>query len=144
MSIDNQASWKPKIIVFACNWCTYAAADLAGLNHLEYPADIRIIRVPCSGRMDPMLAMRALNRGADGVLMSGCHPGDCHYGTGNYYNRRRQMIMKNLVQYLGVEPERYQTSWISGAEGIKFQEVMHSFVDQITKLGPNRKLRYVK
>ncbi|HHW60893.1 MAG TPA: hydrogenase iron-sulfur subunit [Syntrophomonadaceae bacterium] len=141
MSVENNNEWNPKIIVIACNWCTYAAADLAGLNHYEYPADIRIIRVPCSGRMDPLFMLRAFNRGADGVLLSGCHPGDCHYGTGNYYNRRRQMMMKRLMQFVGLEPERYQTSWISGAEGSKFAETMHKLVEDVTALGPNRKLR---
>jgi len=141
VSIENNENWEPKIIVFACNWCTYAAADLAGLNHMDYPASVRIIRTPCSGRFDPIWVLRALNRGADGVLLSGCHPGDCHYGTGNYYNRRRQTIMKNLVEYMGIEPERFQTSWISGSEANKFQQTMEKLVSDITRLGPNRKLR---
>ena len=141
MSIESSKGWEPKIIVFACNWCSYAAADLAGLNHLDYPADVRIIRTPCSGRMDPLFVMRAFNRGADGVLLSGCHPGDCHYGSGNYFNRRRQLVMKNLMQYIGIESGRYQTSWISGAEGPKFAEPMKKLVEDVTKLGPNRKLR---
>jgi coenzyme F420-reducing hydrogenase delta subunit len=141
MSLTETKEWKPKIIVFTCNWCTYAAADTAGFNHFEYPAQVRIIRTPCSGRFDPIWVLRALNRGADGVLLSGCHPGDCHYGTGNYYNRRRQTIMKNLVEYMGIEPERFQTSWISGSEANKFQQTMENLVADITRLGPNRKLR---
>jgi len=141
MSIATNQEWKPKIIVFTCNWCTYAGADMAGFNHFEYPADVRIIRTPCSGRFDPIWVMRALNRGADGVLLSGCHPGDCHYGTGNYYNRRRQTIMKNMMQFMGIEPERFQTSWISGSEANKFQAVMIKLVDDIRRVGPNRKLR---
>lgn len=141
MSLDTNTEWRPKIIVFTCNWCTYAGADMAGFNHYEYPPDVRIIRTPCSGRFDPIWVMRAFNQGADGVLLSGCHPGDCHYGTGNYYNRRRQTVMKNMMQYMGIEPERFQTSWISGSEANKFQEVMIKLVDDIKRLGPNRKLR---
>ena len=144
MSVEHDQTFKPKIIVIACNWCTYAGADLAGLNHYEYPADVRIIRVPCSGRMDPLFALRALNRGADLVLLSGCHPGDCHYGTGNYYNRRRHTIMREFMQYMGIEADRYQTSWISGAEGGKFQQVMEKIVEDARRLGPNRKLRDVR
>ena len=141
MSIASNTEWRPKIIVFTCNWCTYAGADMAGFNHYEYPTDVRIIRTPCSGRFDPIWVMRALNQGADGVLLSGCHPGDCHYGTGNYYNRRRQTVMKDLMQFMGIEPERFQTSWISASEANKFQEVMIKLVEDIRRLGPNRKLR---
>ena len=110
------ADWEPKIVAFLCNWCSYAGADLAGISRLQYPANVRIIRVPCSGRLDPFYVIKALQHGADGVLVSGCHPGDCHYISGNYVARRRFAVLKRLLEYVGIEPGRVQFTWISAAE----------------------------
>ena len=105
MNEQDTENWKPKIVAFLCNWCSYAGADLAGGSRLKYPANIRIIRVPCSARMDPKLVLKALEKGADGVLVSGCHPGDCHYTEGNYHARRRMAMFRKLVEFIGVDPE---------------------------------------
>lgn len=134
-------NWEPKILVFACNWCTYAGADLAGLSRLQYPPNIRILRVPCSGRVNPQFVIRAFQRGVDGVLVAGCHPGDCHYVTGNYFTRRRYLLMQRLLQFIGIDAERFQTRWISGSEGPKFQQVVTEITEEIRAMGPNRKLR---
>ena len=100
--------FRPKILAFTCRWCTYTGADLAGLNRMKYPADIHLLRVPCSGRVNPQYVLEALQRGADGVLVCGCHPGDCHYATGNYYAKRRMMIFKRELEFIGLEPDRFQ------------------------------------
>lgn len=128
--------WKPKILSFCCNWCTYAGADLAGLNRMNYPADIRLVRVPCSGRVNPQFVLKALQGGCDGVLVCGCHPGDCHYSTGNYFAKRRMMIYKRLLEYQGLEPDRFQVRWISGSEAGKFRDTVISVTERITELGP--------
>lgn len=128
--------FKPKVLAFTCKWCTYAGADLAGLNRMKYPADIRLLRVPCSGRVNPQFVLEALQRGCDGVIVCGCHPGDCHYSTGNYYAKRRMMIYKRLLEYIGLEPDRFQIRWISGAEAGKFRDVITEFCNRITELGP--------
>ena len=133
--------WEPKIIGFACNWCTYAGADLAGTSRIQYPPNIRVIRVPCSGRINPQFVVRAFQRGADGVLVAGCHPGDCHYSTGNYFTRRRYLLAKRLIEYLGVEPERLQVRWISGSEGQKFADTVREMTEKVRALGPQRRLR---
>lgn len=133
--------WEPKILVFACTWCTYAGADLTGLSRLQYPPNVRILRVPCSGRVNPQFVLKAFQRGIDGVLVAGCHPGDCHYSTGNYFTRRRFLLMRRLLEYIGLEPERLQSSWISAVEAQKFQQVISEITDQIRALGPNWKLR---
>ena len=99
--------FRPKILAFTCRWCTYTGADLAGLNRMKYPADIHLLRVPCSGRVNPQYVLEALQRGADGVLVCGCHPGDCHYATGNYYAKRRMMIFKRELEFIGLEPDRF-------------------------------------
>ena len=140
-SAESNGEWEPLIVGFCCNWCSYAGADLAGINRFNYPANVRIIRVLCSGRVNPMFVVRALQRGADGVLVAGCHPGDCHYSTGNYYTRRRFHIVKRQLEYIGLEPERVQLHWISAAEGRKFADVVTDMTEQITALGPNRRLR---
>lgn len=114
---------KIKILSFLCNWCSYAGADLAGTSRLQYPPTIRVIRVPCSGRVNPQFIVKALRDGADGVWISGCHPGDCHYQTGNYFARRRFYVMKELLEFIGVESERINFSWVSASEGKKFQEM---------------------
>ena len=133
---SNGDVFKPKILAFTCKWCTYAGADLAGLNRMKYPADIRLLRVPCSGRVNPQFVLEALQNGCDGVIVCGCHPGDCHYSTGNYYAKRRMMIYKRLLEYIGLEPDRFQIRWISGAEAGKFRDTMIEFCNRITELGP--------
>ena len=123
MPIENKEEFKPKIVAFCCNWCSYAGADLAGSSRLSYPADVKIIRVPCSCRVNPMFILRAFEKGADGVIMCGCHPGDCHYSTGN-----------------GVENGRTRVEWVSAAEGVKFSQTMNEFVEKIHSLGRNVRL----
>lgn len=135
-SPSNETTFKPKILAFTCKWCTYAGADLAGLNRMKYPADIRLLRVPCSGRVNPQFVLEALQRGCDGVIVCGCHPGDCHYSTGNYYAKRRMMIYKRLLEYIGLEPDRFQIRWISGAEAGKFRDTITEFCNRIIELGP--------
>lgn len=123
---------------FLCRWCSYAGADLAGTSRTKYPPNIRVIRVPCSGRVDPLFILKALRLGFDGVLVAGCHPGDCHYQTGNYFTRRRMAIATKFLDYLGVEPGRVRVSWVSASEGGKFSEVVAEMTEEIRKLGPNR------
>ena len=132
--------FKPKIVAFCCNWCSYAGADLAGTNRLNYPADVKIIRVPCSCRVNPMFILRAFQRGADGVILCGYHPGDCHYSTGNYYARRRMTRLFSMLDYLGIEKERTRVEWVSAAEGAKTAQTMNEFVEAVTKLGENKRL----
>ena len=139
MSIENK-EFKPKIVAFCCNWCSYAGADLAGSSRLTYPADVKIIRVPCSCRVNPMFILRAFEKGADGVIMCGCHPGDCHYSTGNYYARRRMTLLFSMLDYIGVENGRTRVEWVSAAEGVKFSDTMNSFVEKIYSLGENVRL----
>jgi F420-non-reducing hydrogenase iron-sulfur subunit len=130
--------WEPRILGFLCRWCSYAGADLAGTSRKKYPANIRIIKIPCSGRIDPLLIIRALRNGFDGVLVSGCHPGDCHYQTGNYRARRRIAVTKKFLEYVGIEPERLQASWVSASEGGKFAEVVAAITGDLKKISPNR------
>ena len=133
-------TWQPKIIAFLCNWCSYAGADLAGISRLQYPPNVRIIRVPCSGRMNPLYIIRALQHGVDGVLVSGCHPGDCHYITGNYHARRKFAMINSLLQYVGIEKGRVHFSWVSASEGGKFAEVIKQVTDDVKKLGPAKRM----
>ena len=133
--------FKPLIVAFWCNWCSYAGADLAGTSRLNYPANVKIIRVPCSCRVNTNFIIRAFQKGADGVVIAGCHPGDCHYSTGNYYTRRRFYIFINLLEYLGIEKERFKIDWISAAEANKFATVMNEVLENVYKLGPNKKLK---
>jgi F420-non-reducing hydrogenase iron-sulfur subunit len=130
------AEWEPKIVAFLCNWCSYGAADLAGVSRMQYPPNFRIIRVPCSGRINPKFILAALRHGADGVWVSGCHPGDCHYIEGNLYARRRFTVLKNLLEYTGLEPGRLHFSWISSAEASKFQQTVIQVTDAVKALGP--------
>jgi F420-non-reducing hydrogenase iron-sulfur subunit len=130
------AAWQPKLIGFLCNWCSFAGADMAGTSRLSYPPAIRIIRVPCTGRVDPLLVAKAFQQGADGVLVSGCHPGDCHYAEGNYYMRRRYAVLRQLLSFLGVEEGRFRLEWVSASEGKKFARVITEFTAQVTALGP--------
>ncbi len=140
MSVAKEG-FEPLIVAFCCNWCSYAGADLAGTGRMPYPANVRIVRVPCSSRVNPSFVIRAFQRGADGVMVAGCHPGDCHYHSGNYFTRRRLSVLRRLLEYMGIEPERFQVRWISGSEGAKFARVMTDVTAEIKALGPNRKLR---
>jgi coenzyme F420-reducing hydrogenase delta subunit/ferredoxin len=130
--------FEPKIVAYVCNWCTYLGADLAGTARLEYPSNVRIIRLPCTGRVDTNLVVKALEIGADAVLVSGCHPGDCHYSAGNYHARRRWMLFRDLLEVVGFDMRRLHFSWISAAEGRKFQQVITEITDQTRALGPYR------
>jgi F420-non-reducing hydrogenase iron-sulfur subunit len=132
-----EAGFTPRIVGFLCNWCSYAGADLAGATKLEVPSSLSVIRVMCSGRVDPVLVTTALLHGADGVLVAGCHPGDCHYREGNYYARRRFALLKKTLGTLGLESDRLMLAWISASEGQRFKDVATEFAQQITKMGPN-------
>ena len=137
---ETSVEWQPKILAFLCTWCSYAGADLAGVSRLQYPPNIRIIRVPCSGRVNPAYILKALHQGYDGVLVSGCHPGDCHYLTGNYYARRKFHLLKDLLDFVGLEDGRVQFSWVSAAEGAKFADVMAKVTEKVRLLGPNTRM----
>jgi len=126
----------PRIVVFACNWCSYAGADLAGIYRLQMPCDFRIVRVMCSARVRPEFIVYALSKGADGVLVLGCHPGECHYTEGNYYTRRRVLLLREFLEYMGVEPERFQLRWVSASEALKFADVIKETVEKIKQIGP--------
>ena len=136
--MNQKSEFEPKLLGFLCKWCSYAGADLAGTSRKKYAANIRIIKIPCSGRIDPLLIIKALQTGFDGVLVSGCHPGDCHYQTGNYRARRRIAVTKKFLEYLGVEPQRLQASWVSASEAGKFAEVVGDVTKQLKDAGPNR------
>jgi len=131
------AEFEPRIVGFLCNWCTYTGADLAGTSRLKYPPNIIPIRVMCSGSVDPVYVLRALLEGADGVLIGGCHPGDCHYLSGNYKARRRFTVLKTILKTLGIDKSRVWFKWISASEGIRFAETVTDFVSELKKLGPN-------
>ncbi len=128
--------WRPKIVAFLCNWCSYAGADLAGVSRMQYAPNVRIIRVPCSGRVNPMHILAALHRGADGVLVSGCHPGDCHYISGNLVAKRKFSMLKNFLAHVGICPERVQFSWVSAAEGARFAALVNKVVEDVKRIGP--------
>jgi F420-non-reducing hydrogenase iron-sulfur subunit len=131
-------SFEPKIVGFLCNWCSYAGADLAGTSRIQYRTNIRIIRVMCSARVDPTFIVKALANGADGVLVCGCHPGDCHYSEGNYKAMRRFPLLKKLLADFGVEDERVRLEWISASEGQRFADVVNDMTERIRVLGPSR------
>jgi len=130
------APWRPRIIAFFCNWCTYTAADLAGVSRLKYAPNVRVIRLMCSGRVDPQFIVDALAKGADGVLVGGCHPGDCHYVEGNYKMLRRFRLLRRLLKNMGIQPERIRLEWISAAEGEKVKRVVNELTEAVLKLGP--------
>jgi F420-non-reducing hydrogenase iron-sulfur subunit len=129
--------FEPLIVSFCCNWCSYAGADLAGVSRLQYPPNIRIIRVMCSGMVHPNLVIEALTKGADGVLICGCHPGDCHYGEGNLKTEKRSEAIILMLEDFGLEEERFRLEWVSASEGPKFAEVVREFTEQVKKLGPS-------
>lgn len=131
-------NWEPKIVGFLCNWCSYAGADLAGTSRIEYPPNIRIIRVPCSGRVNLSFVLKCLMDGADGILISGCHIGDCHYSEGNFYARRRFAVLKRFLEYLGIDPRRIQMSWVSASEGDKWAKLIKELVEEIKQAGPSK------
>ena len=128
--------FEPKIIAFVCTWCTYAGADLAGTSRMQYPSNVRVLKFPCTGRIDPVFILKAFQQGADGVLVSGCHPGDCHYIAGNFHARRRFAAFRKLLEFVGVDLNRLQFSWVSAAEGAKWANVVNSAVSDIRELGP--------
>ncbi len=128
--------YEPRIVGFLCNWCSYAGADMAGTSRTSYAPNIRIIRVPCSGRVDPLFIVKAFQQGADGVLVAGCHPGDCHYSEGNYHARRRYAVMHKLMEYTGLEKDRVRLEWVSASEGAKWARVVNEFTETVKKLGP--------
>jgi len=132
-----KAVFKPKIVGFLCNWCSYAGADLAGVSRIQYPPTLRIVRVMCSGRVDPVFILEAFRSGADGVLVAGCHPGDCHYLSGNYKAQRRILMLKKVLEQLGLEPERLRLEWVSASEGDRFATIVRDMTEEITKLGPS-------
>jgi F420-non-reducing hydrogenase iron-sulfur subunit len=136
-------TWQPTIVAFLCNWCSYAGADLAGVSRMQYPPTIRVVRVPCSGRINPLFLVAALQNGADGVLVSGCHPGDCHYLSGNLVARRKFAVVKNMLEYIGIEPGRVQFSWVSASEGGRFASLIAQVTEDVRRLGPQKKLAKV-
>ena len=133
--------FEPRIVAFLCKWCSSAGSDLAGVSRMEYPANVTPIQVMCSGSVSPLYIFSAFSRGADGVLVSGCHPGDCHYIKGNYYARRILAMVKKLLEHLGLESKRFQMSWVSAAEGQKYTQIIKDFVTELKPLGPQTKLR---
>ncbi len=133
-----ESNWEPKIIAFLCNWCSYAGADLAGVSRIQYPPNIRIVRVPCSGRINPYFIIKSLQSGWDGVLVSGCHPGDCHYISGNLLARRRFSILKDILDFIGIEKGRVNFTWVSAAEGEAFSKIVTKVVETVKELGPNK------
>lgn len=138
--MKTEADWEPKIIAFLCNWCSYAGANLAGISRIQYPPNVRVIRVPCSGRINPFLILACLQNGADAVLVSGCHPGDCHYLSGNYNARRKLTLLKRLLEHAGLEEGRVQFSWVSASEGGRFAAVINKVTATVKALGPAKQM----
>jgi F420-non-reducing hydrogenase iron-sulfur subunit len=130
------SDFEPKVVAFVCNWCTYAGADLTGTSRIKYASNVKIIRFPCTGRIDFMLLLKAFANGADGIIVSGCHPNDCHYTSGNFHAKRRWIIFKELMDFMGVDMNRITFSWVSAAEGAKWAEVVNTTVTRIRELGP--------
>jgi F420-non-reducing hydrogenase iron-sulfur subunit len=129
-------SFEPRIVGILCNWCSYTGADLAGTSRLKYAPNVRVVRVMCSGRIDPTLVIKAFVEGADGVLLAGCHPGDCHYLSGNYKAMRRIPLLRRVLEQLGVEPARLRLEWVSASEGARYQQLVNDFVAQVREQGP--------
>jgi len=137
-------SFEPRIVGFLCNWCSYTGADLAGTSRIQYPPNVRVIRVNCSARIDPSFVVKALTIGADGVLLCGCHPGDCHYSTGNYKALRRYRLLSSMLGGLGIERDRVRLEWVSASEGQRFAEVVTDMTERLRPLGPSRVLSTLK
>ena len=129
--------FEPRIVGFLCNWCAYAGADLAGVSRIQYPPNLRVVRIMCTGRIDPVFIFEAFRSGADGVLVAGCHPGDCHYISGNFKAYRRVLMLKRLLEQFGLESERLKLEWVSASEGDRFATVIKDMVKEIKKLGPS-------
>jgi len=129
-------AWEPRIQGFVCNWCTYTGADLAGTSRIQMAANVRVIRLPCTGRIDTLFILKAFERGADGVIVSGCHPNDCHYTAGNFHARRRFAIFREIMDFVGIDPRRVTFSWVSASEGQKWSEVVNETTQRIRELGP--------
>ena len=136
--------FEPKIIAFLCKWCSSAGSDLSGVSRMNYLPNVVPITVMCSGSVSPLYIFNAFQKGADGVLVSGCHPGDCHYIKGNFYARRRIALVKELIEYIGLEPQRFKMAWVSAAEGKKYTQIIQDFVQELKPLGPQTKLRREK
>ena len=136
IKVTAKKPWEPKIIAFFCNWCTYTAADLAGVSRLKHAPNVRVIRIMCSGRVDPQFILQAFASGADGVLIGGCHPGDCHYSEGNYKLLRRIRLLRRMLIRMGIEPDRCRLEWISASEGDKVKTVINDMVEKVKNLGP--------
>jgi F420-non-reducing hydrogenase iron-sulfur subunit len=128
--------FEPKIVAFVCNWCTYAGADLAGTSRTKYAPNVRIIRFPCTGRIDFMLLLKAFENGADGIIVSGCHPNDCHYTSGNFHARRRWIVFRSLLDFMGFQTDRITFSWVSAAEGAKWAQLVDDTTEKVRSLGP--------
>jgi len=137
----DSTEWTPKIIAFVCNWCTYAGADLAGTSRMKYDASVRAVRVTCTGRIDPLFVLKAFERGADAVLVSGCHPGECHYTSGNYHARRRWIVFRELIRFLGIDERRLHFSWVSASEGAKWTDLINDIAEKTRELGPFEEFR---
>jgi coenzyme F420-reducing hydrogenase delta subunit len=135
---DIPEDFEPRITAFVCNWCTYTGADMAGTSRMHMASNVRIIRLPCTGRIDALFIIKAFERGADGVIVSGCHPADCHYTAGNYHARRRFIIFRELLSFMGVNPDRITFSWVSAGEGAKWRDVVNETVQRVRALGPYR------
>ncbi|HQJ74009.1 MAG TPA: hydrogenase iron-sulfur subunit [Bacteroidota bacterium] len=134
--METNINFEPKIIAFVCNWCTYTGADLAGTSRLKYAHNVRIIKLPCTGRIDPLFIIKAFEKGADGVLVSGCHPGDCHYTSGNFHARRRWILFNQLLNFAGIDNRRVHFSWVSASEGRKWVDVINEVIETVRKAGP--------
>jgi coenzyme F420-reducing hydrogenase delta subunit len=139
--MSEQLVYEPTLVAIRCKWCSSAGSDLAGVSRIQYPANAAPITVMCSGSVSPMFILSALRKGADGVLVSGCHPGDCHYIEGNYLARRKLHLVKELLQFVGIESDRFRMSWVSAAEGAKFAQVITDFVRDLRRLGPQDKVK---
>ncbi|MHA1310143.1 MAG: hydrogenase iron-sulfur subunit [Candidatus Helarchaeota archaeon] len=137
--MNNNKEFTPRIVAFLCNWCGYAGADLAGVSRFQYPPTVRIIRVMCSGRVQPSFILRSFKNGADGVLVCGCHIGDCHYISGNEYAEKRFKKTQEIIKLMGIDPKRIRLEWVSAAEGMKFANLIGDFTNQIKELGPFNK-----
>ena len=135
--MESKNNEKVNVLVFTCNWCSYAGADLAGVSRLQMPVDFKVIRVMCSARVDPEFVLYAFKNGADGVMVAGCHPGDCHYIGGNYRTRRRMALLRMLLKQFGLNPKRFRLEWISAGEGQKFAKVITEFINEVKELGPS-------
>ena len=134
--LTEKKEFEPRILGILCNWCSYAGADLAGSARMHHPPNVRVVRVPCSGRVDPMFVLKGFQRGFDGVLVSGCHPGDCHYAKGNYYARRRLTLLKKFLVAMGIPEERFRFQWVSASEGARWAESVKEMTEELKELGP--------